>query len=161
LAIFAMAGIATGARAEGFRGWGEVTQGAATISTGGRTTRIDVQSRSATIDWTGYPPSSESFPPDHFPSSPTGPVDFLPSDATATFTGQGTAANGYTVLNRVFATGPVEFNGTVQSFLANGDPGGNIWFYAPNGMVVGATARFNVGSLLLTTNDVSFNGDAA
>lgn len=169
LAIFATTGIAPDARAEGFQGWGEVTQGAATISTGARTTQVDVQSRSVIIDWTGYPPSSESFPsdpsnpfpPDNFPSFPTGPVDFLPSNTAATFTGQGAAADGYTVLNRVFTTGPAEFNGTVQSFLANGDAGGNIWFYAPNGMVVGANARFNVGSLLLTTNDVSFNGDAA
>ena len=33
--------------------------------------------------------------------------------------------------------------------------GGRIWFYSPGGIVVGATAVFDVGSLLLTTNDVS------
>jgi filamentous hemagglutinin family protein len=170
LAIFAAIGVTTSARAGGFQGWGEVTQGNASIGIGieDPITRIDVQSRSVVIDWTGYPPSefppsdsSNPFPSDGFSSLPTGPVDFLPSNARATFTGQGAAADGYTVLNRVFTTGPAEFNGTVQSFLANGDPGGNIWFYAPNGIVVGASARFNVGSLLLTTNDVSFNGDAA
>src|SRR5690606_16230957 len=40
--------------------------------------------------------------------------------------------------------------------LAVSSTAGNIWFYSPTGIIAGPTARFNVGSLILTTNDIEF-----
>ncbi len=78
-----------------------------------------------------------------------GAINFLPSGSTVNFA----SARGapYTVLNRIIAVDPgrvIAFNGAVNS-----DGIGAIWFYAPGGILVGANARFNVGSLLLTAND--------
>src|SRR5205823_8601854 len=65
----------------------------------------------------------------------------------------------YTVLNRIVpsdASRAISLNGQVISNLQDtGATGGRIWFYSPGGIVIGATAVFDVGSLLLTTNDVS------
>src|SRR5207302_3620455 len=65
----------------------------------------------------------------------------------------------YTVLNRIVpsdASRAISLNGQVISNLQDtGATGGRIWFYGPGGIVIGATAVFDVGSLLLTTNDVS------
>ena len=58
------------------------------------------------------------------------------------------------MLNRIVPTDPtraISLNGTVNSTLAGGATGGNIWFVSPGGIVVGATATFDVGGLLLTT----------
>ena len=58
-------------------------------------------------------------------------------------------AGDYTVLNRVLPDGtyPIELNGTVQSFISSGATGGRIWFYSPNGILIGSNAIFDVGSL--------------
>src|SRR5207237_636581 len=54
------------------------------------------------------------------------------------------------------ATRPIGLNGSVISTLQGTNAtGGKVWFYSPGGIVIGATAVFDVGSLLLTTNDVS------
>jgi filamentous hemagglutinin family protein len=34
------------------------------------------------------------------------------------------------------------------------NPGGHVWFYSPTGIIASPTARFNVGSLILTTGDI-------
>ena len=49
----------------------------------------------------------------------------------------------------------------LQDLIGNTTQGGRVWFYSPGGIVVGATAVFNVGSLLLTVNDpISFSNTA-
>ncbi|HEY7006328.1 MAG TPA: hypothetical protein VH392_07560, partial [Sphingomicrobium sp.] len=77
--------------------------------------------------------------------NPTGSINqsgnmvFLPAGNTATFQGDANAGN-YTVLNRILPDGnfAIEFDGKVQSFVNGGTTGGNIWFYAPNGIVIGS-----------------------
>ena len=108
---------------------------------------ITIGSSTATINWTptGQPNGS-------------GNIDFLPSGNVATF--QGTAnAGDYTVLNRIIPGGstPIELNGTINALLSDSSTGGNIWFYSPNGILIGANAVFNVGGLLLTTADPGSN----
>lgn len=129
------------ARAQAFQGSGTVAFGSATIDTSvANATTVTVNTAHTTINWT--------------PGDSTGnstPFVFLPGGATATY--QGNAALGgtpYTVLNRIIpnGTGAMQFNGTVNS-----DAAGRIWFYSPTGLILGGTARFNVGSLLLTTAD--------
>ena len=113
-----------------------------------QTEKITIGSSTATINWT----------PTTAAQAGTGTIDFLPSGNTATFTSS-VGITDYTVLNRIVptdATRPIGLNGSVISTLQNtGTVGGKIWFYSPGGIVVGATAMFDVGSLLLTTNDVS------
>ena len=104
------------------------------------TTTVTVNTNRATINWT----------PSDNPSS-SAPFTFLPAGTTANYAG-GAALSGapYTVLNRIIPNSakPIQFDGTVNS-----DAAGHIWFYTPGGMIIGSTARFNVGSLLLTTGD--------
>ena len=89
-----------------------------------------------------------------------GTIDFLPNGNVATFTSSPGVAD-YTVLNRITpSTGqPIALNGHVISTLqGTSATGGHVWFYSPGGIVVGATAVFDVGGLLLTTNDVTSFG---
>ena len=87
-----------------------------------------------------------------------GVIDFLPAGNTLNFTGTGQ----YIVLNR-FVSGAglpiadqIAINGTVNSidFATSGGRGGNIWFYNAGGILIGATGVINVGSLVLTANDI-------
>jgi filamentous hemagglutinin family protein len=107
------------------------------------TETIHIGSPTATIDW-----------------NPTGSLNqdgnlvFLPEGNIATFLGDSNAGN-YTVLNRILPDGSVaiQLDGTVLSLVDGNTTGGKIWFYSPNGIVIGSTAVFDVGSLLLTTVD--------
>jgi len=113
---------------------------------------ITIGSNRATINWTAANQQRGG-----------GAIDFLPAGNTATFTSSGAIAD-YTVLNRIVPESgqPIALNGTVISTLQESNaPGGHIWFYAPGGIVVGATAVFNVGSLLLSTNDITSFGTTA
>lgn len=113
---------------------------------------ITIRSNRATINWTAANQQRGG-----------GAIDFLPAGNTATFTSSGAIAD-YTVLNRIVPESgqPIALNGTVISTLQESNaPGGHIWFYAPGGIVVGATAVFNVGSLLLSTNDITSFGTTA
>src|SRR3954453_20986297 len=86
-----------------------------------------------------------------------GNINLLPSGNTATYQG-GAGLADFTVLNRILptdATRTVEFNGSVLSKLAGGATGGNVWFYSPGGILVGANATFDVGGLLLSSLEVS------
>lgn len=153
-----LAAIPEVAFAQAFQGSGAVTSGTASITTGVGTTTITVASPEVVIDWQAIAP-------------PTGNVDFLPAAAVATFqdAAAGVPLADYTVLNRIQpgnldATGlfvptarPIAFNGIVQSVLGGGT-GGNIWFYSPNGIVVGSGAAFNTGSLVLTTEAIDTTG---
>jgi hypothetical protein len=109
---------------------------------------ITIGSNTATINWNpaGQEPGG-------------GTLNFLPAGNTATFTTPGTT--DFTVLNRIVpATGqPIALNGhVISNFQETGATGGHVWFYAPGGIVVGATAVFDVGGLLLTTNNVASFG---
>ncbi len=94
-----------------------------------------------------------------------GPISFLPLGSSATFS----ADNGqsYTIFNRILPTDPtraVQFDGTVNSLLNAGfsgvpaTPGGTLWFYSPGGIIAGPTAVFNIGNLVLTSNDIDTKG---
>ena len=92
-------------------------------------------------------------------------INILPGGTTLNFVGPDT---GYTVLNRILPTGTttagdprgIAFSGDVSSRLGDidGSIGGNIWFYSPGGIVVGAGSTFDVGGLVLTTNDIDTTG---
>jgi filamentous hemagglutinin family protein len=133
------------ARAQAFNGTpgGEglniATVGSATRSVGTNAETITVGSSTATIDWAA---SSNIF---------------LPSAKTATFTSSSGLTN-YTVLNRIapVSSAPIELNGNVISTLQGTSAvGGNVWFYSPSGILVGPTAVFDVGGLLLSSNPVT------
>jgi filamentous hemagglutinin family protein len=135
------------AEAQAFVGTPTTASGTVTYarSTPGTETVV-LRSRTATINWT---------PTNQQPGA--GPIDFLPAGNTATFSSS-SAITDYTVLNRITpASGQsIALNGHVISTLQEGSEiGGNVWFYAPGGIVVGSSAVFNVGSLLLTTNNVT------
>lgn len=94
------------------------------------------------------------------------PINFQSYDAApgagAVFESNGQVTD-YTVLNRILPTGAavgrsIQFNGRTTSFIGsetNGARGGNIWFYSPGGIIVGSQAVFDIGSLLLTTADLT------
>ncbi len=144
LAVGCGAGIAQVNKA--FQGTGTVVGGSAFISQGedgGATDAVRLfNSSEAIINWT--------------PADTTGgTIDFLPQGKTVSFSGSG----DFTVLNRIVPVNgapPIQFNGTVES-LVNGSAGGKIWFYSPGGIIAGSTATFDVGSLVLTSNDIDYS----
>jgi len=134
------------ARAQAFQGSGIVDFGSAVIdsSTPGVDT-ITVGSDRATITWT---PSDTA--------TGGGPVNFLGSSGTVNYVADGSLGTNYVVLNRILPTDQsraVRLDGTINS-----DAAGSIWFYSPGGLLVGSTARINVGSLLLTASDPVVDG---
>lgn len=60
------------------------------------------------------------------------------------------------VLNRV--TGQAVLDGQIEAFVGNARGAGNVWFYAPGGVVIGSNARVNVGGLLATSGQVATAG---
>jgi hypothetical protein len=118
---------------------------------GTNTTTVSVTQAQSIINWV---------PTDTAPTG--GAIDFLPVGETWSFSGSG----DYTVFNRfVNGTGgtlsrQIALNGTVNStdVLTSGGRGGNIWFYNAGGILIGATGVINVGSLVLTTNDIITTG---
>ncbi|QPI74705.1 histidine kinase [Sphingobium sp. Cam5-1] len=149
LAVGCGAGVAQVNKA--FQGSYSVQSGDAFVSQGSSagTDTISLNSSEAIINWT----------PDD--TSGTGPIDFLPQNNTVVFSG----FSDFTVLNRILPVNGsgvsvsrmIELNGTVQSQI-NGSTGGKVWFYAPGGIVAGPNALFNVGSLVLTSNDIDTTG---
>ncbi|MGX7951571.1 beta strand repeat-containing protein [Tsuneonella sp. HG249] len=136
----------------GFQGTPTVNAGSVTVSTGVNATTVDVGSSQAVVTWT---PSS---------TTTSGTIDFLPSTTTATFT---SSLSDYTILNRIIpgGTATIGLNGTIRSFVSPGAEqlpvtGGNVWFYTPNGFVIGGGAVITVGGLLLSTNDISYSVNA-
>jgi filamentous hemagglutinin family protein len=107
---------------------------------------ITVNSPTAVIDWSNQ--------------SPLNPFVFLPAGRVATF--QNGAGNpDFVALNRILVTVPVRFDGRVVSQLVDASgtrPGGTLLFATPGGIIVGANAVFDVGSLVLTTLDVDVDG---
>ena len=129
-----------------------VGAGSSVNSNGGtNTTTVTVTQAQSIYNWV---------PTDTAPTG--GAIDFLPVGENWNFAGSG----DYTVLNRFVNGGggalsrQIALNGTVNSvdILASGARGGNIWFYNAGGILIGATGVINVGSLVLTSNDIITTG---
>jgi len=124
------------------------TSGAGAFTPGTVTNNITGLTGQTIIDWTLVDQSG------------TGAISFLPDGNTLAFSGNA----DYTVLNRIVPTDltrGIRFDGNVTSRIlsnAGAQQGGNLWFYSPGGIVVGGNARFDVGSLLLTTNAIDTTG---
>lgn len=133
-------------------GSGSIVSGGGTITPPGPgATTVTTTTPQAIVHWT---------PTDTAPTG--GAIDFLPAGNTLNFVGTGS----YTVLNR-FVDGSggsiarqIALNGTVNSYVGSttGPRGGNIWFYNAGGILIGATGVINVGSLVLTANDINTTG---
>jgi hypothetical protein len=136
------------AHAQAINGSGSVVQGSAVItdSVPGETT-IDVASPTAVIDWTPTEDAAGNA------------LDFLPTNTTARF--QSGQLTDFAVLNRILPStngNIVVINGSVLSRVTDAAsgasvPGGFVAFYSPTGILIGSTATFDVGRLLLTTLD--------
>ncbi|MEA3015158.1 MAG: hypothetical protein QOD42_3703 [Sphingomonadales bacterium] len=90
------------------------------------------------------------------------PILFLPQGNVATFT-NGINVSDFVVLNRIFADAPIRFDGTVLSQIQNialgtSRTGGTVIFSSTGGIIIGATAVFDVGSLVLTSLNVVDDG---
>ena len=112
--------------------------------TSGNSETISVSNPSTVINWSPT-------------STPTGDYEFLPAGNTVTFQHSG---GDFAVLNRINIPQRVRFDGTVISQIVDplsgvGTRGGTILFSAPSGIIIGSSAIFDVGSLVLTTLDVS------
>ncbi len=150
-AIVAMA--MTGqASAQSFQGTPTVTAGGATVSTSPNNTTVNINNPVTVINWT----------PDD--STGTGVIAFQPVGTTARF--QSINFADFAVLNRILPvdagglpviTRPIRFDGTVASTFGAGSgiTAGSVWFYTPGGIILGASSAFNVGSLVLSTSDIS------
>ncbi len=105
---------------------------------------VTVNSGTAVIDW-----------------RPTAGI-FLPASNVATFTNGPNNAD-FVILNRIIATAPVRFDGTVLSLLTSGaglsQTGGTVIFSSPSGLIIGGGAVFDVGNLVLTTLNVDVDGN--
>ncbi|HEV2569102.1 hypothetical protein [Sphingomonas sp.] len=139
-----------------------VPLGSANVSRGqtvnGRLTDVvTVNSKQAVINWsaTGAP-------------SLDGSVKVLDTNNQLLFTADGNTVGDYTVLNRITPTASgtpaIRIDGIVRSQLDFGygatQPGGNILFYSPGGIIAGATSQFDVGSLVLSAADILYDPDS-
>lgn len=107
---------------------------------------INVTSPQAVINWSATGASTN------------GLVTFQQAGATATFQGNGQFA----ILNRVTPTASgsgILINGNILTSINGQDGGGTVFFYSPNGVVIGANAAINVGSLGLTTSNLLDDGN--
>jgi len=126
----------------------------ASVTRGGNSDIITTFGPQNVINWTPYDTADSD-----------DLINILPAGTTLTFVGP---AAGYTILNRILPVGTttagdprgIAFSGNVASRLGSdtGAVGGNIWFYSPGGIVVGAGSSFDVGGLLLTTNNIETIG---
>ena len=133
-------------------GTGNVISGSATISPPGPgPTNVNTTGAQTVINWVPTDAAATG-----------GDIDFLPAGNTWNFNGTG----NYIVLNR-FVNGAggslsrqIALNGTINSSnsAASGAQGGSIWFYNAGGILIGDTGAINVGSLVLTTNDIDRTG---
>ena len=86
-----------------------------------------------------------------------GQIEFLPDSNSVTFS----SGSDFAVLNRVTpgtSGNAIYMGGNISSF-AGDFTGGTVYFYSPNGIVIGANAVINVGSLGLTTSNISDDGN--
>ena len=146
LAAGALSLLPAPAHAQGFDGTPTVVNGTVNIdrSVPGMDT-FTIDSLTALINWD---PTVQG----------NGDIVFLPGGNVALFQ-SGTGGNEFAILNRILPVGstlPVQINGAVLSQLQTGAgnvTGGTVGFYSPTGLFIGATATFDVGSLMLTSLD--------
>ncbi|WP_017664216.1 MBG domain-containing protein [Porphyrobacter sp. AAP82] len=143
------------AAAQAIQASGNVNFGAAEIdqSVPNQTT-VEVFTQTVVVDWQPFQDAAGNA----LVFLPNGTTAIYQNSPTASFTGQ------FAVLNRILpSTGgnAAVINGSVVSQLfdaAGGSSiGGFVAFYSPTGIVIGSTATFDVGQLLLTTLDVPSN----
>ncbi len=138
----------TRAEAQGILAEGTVVFGDASIEdTGPTSTTVDLFTPTVVIDWSPFVDNNGDA------------LDFIREDASALF--RNFQTSNFAVLNRILPTANgnvVTINGTVLSRLFNPNggstPAGAVAFYSPTGILIGGTATFDVGSLLLTTLDI-------
>lgn len=103
----------------------------------GTTTTVTVTAAEALVDW-----------------SATDANVFLPDGSTLAFDSVGAP---FTVLNRISPVGgttnPLAINGAVTAISGNGS--GSVWFYNPNGFVIGDTSSFDVNGLVLSASPIT------
>ena len=128
----------------------------------GQSTTLDTLTVTGTEAFINWQPLDTNAPTIGTDGVVTNPINILPSGRTMRFVSNGL---NYTVLNRILPAAtadgrPVQFNGIVESFIdsAATTPGGAVWFYSPGGIIAGAASRFDVGSLVLTTNNIDTTG---
>ncbi len=137
------------AAAQGILAGADVVAGSAEVTNvDATTTRVDVFSPTAVINWTPQTDNSGNA------------LDFLRTGSRAIF--RAAQGDNFAVLNRILPTANnniVVINGSVFGEVRNAQgqfvPGGFVAFYSPTGILVGETATFDVGSLLLTTLDTT------
>lgn len=142
------------ARAQSFQGTPDSTFGSVFVNnTSPGITDVLVLTPSAVINW---------IPNDTAPTG--GPINFQPTGTTATFTNDPASTSDFMVLNRIIPLGstrPIQFNGNVVSTLSAisspSVPGGTVFFYSPGGILIGSTATFDIGNLVLTTSDLNYD----
>lgn len=139
-----------GARAQGIDASGNVVFGSAEITNLSPTeTLVDVFDPTVVIDWT----PNENAAGDA--------NDFIRTGALARF--EGGSLTNFAVLNRILPStngNIVVIDGSVISRVLDPNsgglvPGGFVAFYSPTGILIGNNAVFDVGSLMLTTLNVS------
>jgi filamentous hemagglutinin family protein len=143
LAIALAAG-PTPAAAQSFQGSVNSATGATVDQSTPGVTNVSVTQQQAVIEWT---------------------ATNNPNDGTIVFQPDGTTANffsgtDFAVLNRVTpgtAGSAIYMGGTINGF-AGDFTGGTIFFYSPNGIIIGQNASINVGSLGLTTLPIGDDG---
>ncbi|HEX8262253.1 MAG TPA: hypothetical protein VF547_05205, partial [Allosphingosinicella sp.] len=143
-AALTLAGFGGRADAQGFNASPAVVAGSVTFDRTPGLDTITINSPSAIIDWrlTFSPPAPD-------------PIVFLPAGNTGIF--QNAPGGGdFAVLNRILPVGAsrIRMDGTVIGRLqtaAGNVPGGTVVFYSPTGLIIGSSAVFDVGRLLLTT----------
>ncbi|KPF88866.1 hypothetical protein [Novosphingobium sp. AAP93] len=147
-----LAGLPGVVQAQSFNATGTVVAGGAIISTAPGRTTVGTTAANVVIDWS---------PNDTAVGG--GPIDFQSAGTNALFFNQNTTS--VTVLNRIIPNDisrPITFNGTVTSQLvdlATGavSRGGTLFFYSPGGILVSSTGVFNVGNLVLSTSDLTYD----
>jgi filamentous hemagglutinin family protein len=103
-----------------------------------------ITNQQAVINWTAT-------------DTPTGgQIAFLPDSNSVTFS----SGSDFAVLNRITpgtAGNAIYMGGNISSF-AGDFTGGTVYFYSPNGIIIGQNASINVGSLGLTTLPITDDG---
>jgi filamentous hemagglutinin family protein len=135
------AGAQTAPQQPAFQASMTVASGQATRTiTGSGTETITIETPSAILNWQ---PTSTA----------PGTILFLPDKHTATFQ-NGQNVTDFAVLNRISTNQTIQFDGMVRSQLIGGAApvtGGTVLFSSPGGIILGETAVFDVGKLVLTT----------
>lgn len=131
----------------------------ATITTGTTdvSTHITVNAPNSIIAWTPTAPTVND-------ATHANTIVFQQEGTTTFGAGRALGEGSYTVLNRIVPTANpvtgvypgISFYGTTTS-----DAAGHIFFYSPGGIIAGAGAVFDVGSLLLTTSNLIDNPDGS